>query len=243
MRKLSHESKLPLYAQIHDILKEEIDQGIFESGQQMPPENALAMRFGVSRLTVRHGLEELLQRGIIYKEHGLGTFVSPLRVQANYSRLTSFTKDALDQGKKPSAKLLSIENCSDRPDIPSKIGLPETTKFCCINRIRCVDEQPVAIQHSFVPEEFCIFDLDQYDWEKQSLFNLMEQNGLIAKRAIEKISVCLANEQQASYLEVEVGAPLIYIERITYVSTGKPIEYVEMYNRPDRYECVVQLTK
>jgi GntR family transcriptional regulator len=240
---LSRESGIPLYVQIRNIIKDKIDQGILRKGQQIPPENVLAKEFGVSRLTVRHGLEDLLQQGIIYKEHGLGTFVSPARVQANYSRLTSFTKDVLDQGKEPSAKLLSIENCSDRQDIPSKMGLPETTNYCCVNRVRYVDEKPVAIQHSYIPDELCPAELEKYDWEKQSLFSLMEQNGLIAKRAIEQISACLANKTHSDYLDVEMGAPLIYIERITFGSKGKPIEYVEMYNRPDRYECIVQLTK
>lgn len=243
MKPLNRESGVPLYMQIRESIREEILKGKFNQGQQISPENDLAEQYGVSRLTVRQGLEGLMNDGIIYKERGVGTFVSRSSVQANYSRLTSFTRDVIDQGKSPSSKLLDIETCTDRTDIQLKTDLPLGTSFYCIHRVRLVDSQPVAIQHSYVPQDISPKNLEQYDWSTQSLFNLMETDGIIAKSAIEKISACLVDERHSEHLDLALGEPLIYIERITYGQKGTPIEYVEMYNRPDRYDCVVHLTK
>jgi GntR family transcriptional regulator len=241
LKPLDRISGIPLYLQIRNIIQQEILSGEIETGEQIPSEDELAKSFGVSRMTVRQGLSELLSDGILYKQHGVGTFVSQTHISANYSKLTSFTLDAVEQGKKPGAKLLAVERQQAKGSILQSLGLEGNSLVVCIKRLRFADGLPVAIQESYVPEDICPVDIESYDWSKQSLFELMESNGHVPMRATETISAVTASEENAKLLDLKVGSPLIYIERVTFDSRGMPIEFVIMVNRPDRYKCAINL--
>jgi GntR family transcriptional regulator len=241
MKSLNRVSGVPLYLQIRDIIHREILSGNFVAGQQIPSEDDLAKIFNVSRMTVRQGLAELLSDGVLYKQHGVGTFVSQTHVEANYTKLTSFTSDANDQGKIPASNLLGIDRLKADSIIQKPLDLPETSMVVCLKRLRLADGQPVAIQQSYVPASICPTNLESYDWSKQSLFELLDRNGHIPTRAIETISAVNANREEATLLGLKTGAPLIYIERVTFDSKGMPMEFVKMWNRPDRYKCTIQL--
>jgi GntR family transcriptional regulator len=232
---------IPLYIQIREKIRQDIVKGIFVPGQKIPSEEQLAKNFGVSRMTVRQGLAELLAEGLLHKQQGVGTFVSHVRISANYSRMTSFTQDALEQGKNPSSILLGITKIPVDMKVASTLALKKDEAVVCLERLRKVDDQPVAIQRSLVPQRICPPDLEQYDWSKQSLFELLEKQGVRLIRAIETINARLADEEQAKLLEIETGGPILYIERITFSDNGLPVEFVKMYNRPDRYSCTITL--
>jgi GntR family transcriptional regulator len=241
MKSLDRVSGTPLYLQIRNIIHQEILSGNYVAGQQIPSEDDLAMVFNVSRMTVRHGLTELLSDGILYKQHGVGTFVSQTHVEANYTKLTSFTSDAIDQGKIPGSKLLGIDRLKAQSTILKSLDLPKDALVVCLRRLRLADGQPVAIQQSYVPASLCPSNLDSYDWTKQSLFELLEMNGHSPMSAIETISAVTASREDSDLLGLEKGAPLIYIERVTFDSKAMPMEFVTMLNRPDRYKCTVRL--
>ena len=241
MKSIDRVSGIPLYLQIRNIIHQEILAGKLVAGQQIPSEEDLAKVFNVSRMTVRHGLGELLANGILFKQHGVGTFVAQTHVEANYTRLTSFTGDAIDQGKTPASILLGIERSSAKGNIGRSLELSPGDEIICLKRLRLADGQPVAIQQSYVPESICPPDLESYDWTHQSLFELLEMNGHNPVRAVETISAVNVKDGDARLLGLQVGDPLVYIERVTYDLKGQPMEFVRMYNHPNRYKCIIQL--
>jgi GntR family transcriptional regulator len=236
-------SGIPRYVQIREKLRQDISQGLLVPGQKIPSEERLAQEFGVSRMTVRQGLADLMAEGLLHKQQGVGTFVSFVRVAANYSKMTSFTQDAIEQGKNPSSELIAIKKFEVNEKLLTALALNKGESVICLERLRKVDEQPVAIQQSHVPEKICPPDLGQYDWTKQSLFDVLEKHGHRLSRAIETISAQLADREQANLLDIEIGDPILYIERVTFEDNGTPIEFVKMYNRPDRYSCAITLIR
>jgi GntR family transcriptional regulator len=236
-------SGIPRYIQIREKLRQDISQGVLVPGQKIPSEEQLTKDFGVSRMTVRQGLADLMAEGLLHKQQGVGTFVSHVQVAANYSKMTSFTQDAIEQGKNPNSVLLAINKFQVDEKLLSALALSKGESVICLERLRKVDNQPVAIQQSHVPENICPPNLEQYDWTTQSLFELMEKQGHRLSRAIETITAKLASEEHAQMLEIEIGGPILYIERVTFGDNGLPIEFVKMYNRPDRYSCTITLMR
>ena len=86
---LNRETNVPLYSQINQFLRQQIEAGILSSETRLPASRELADQLGVSRMTVINAYAELEAEGLVFSHHGKGTFVAPL--SANQT-LTSTTK-------------------------------------------------------------------------------------------------------------------------------------------------------
>jgi len=242
MDSLSKIPGVPLYVQIREALREDITKGLLKPGQKIPSEEELAKRYHVSRMTVRQGIADLINEGLLYRRRGIGTFVAQLRITRDYTKLTSFFEDMLERGLHPSSRLLNLKVIPAGPKIAKALALEKGEPVICIERLRLAADQPIAIHCAYVPQKLCP-ELLKEDLESQSLYMLFESYGFKLKRAVQRIEARQANQFQAHLLEVEEGAPLLYMERITFADDGTPVEYVEGYNRGDRYACTIVLSR
>ena len=120
---LDKQSPIPMYVQIEDYLKNQILQGDFVIGVAIPSERELTDTFGVSRMTVRQSITNLVNEGLLYREKGRGTYVATPKIEQPLSGLTSFTEDMLSRGMKPSNKLISFEKMIPEIDIVHELQL------------------------------------------------------------------------------------------------------------------------
>lgn len=95
---LDKQSPIPIYIQIEEQLKQQIQQGDFPVGTAIPSERELTERFDVSRMTVRQAITNLVNDGLLYREKGRGTFVASPKVEQPLNGLTSFTEDMVKRG-------------------------------------------------------------------------------------------------------------------------------------------------
>src|SRR5512140_2781443 len=98
MTMLSKTEGTPLYIQIRNSLHDDIMNRVLLPGQKLPSEDELAVRFGVSRMTVRQGISDLIDEGLLYRRHGVGTFVAHPHIERDHSRLESFVESAKEEG-------------------------------------------------------------------------------------------------------------------------------------------------
>src|SRR5512146_2681717 len=98
MVELVRSEGIPAYVQIRETLRGEVTGGTLKRGEQLPPEHELAERFGVSRMTIRQSIEDLVNEGLLYRRHGVGTFVAFPHLQRDHTRLTSFFDKAESEG-------------------------------------------------------------------------------------------------------------------------------------------------
>ncbi|QTH40352.1 substrate-binding domain-containing protein [Cohnella sp. LGH] len=70
------EKKAPLYIQIREYIKNQIESGVLKPGDQIPTETDLTNKFQVSRITIKSALRHLVDEGLIYRVAGKGSFVS-----------------------------------------------------------------------------------------------------------------------------------------------------------------------
>src|SRR5258708_20167081 len=109
MPTLERSNPLPLYYQLKEVLRQQIRAGHLAPHTAIPSEPELVTRYHVSRATVRQALTELVHEGLLYRQHGKGTFVCEPRVQQTLSELTSLSEDLRRRGKRPGGLLLVSE--------------------------------------------------------------------------------------------------------------------------------------
>src|SRR2546421_9132269 len=76
-------------------------------GEAIPSERQLSVDLGVSRLTVRAALDDLVRDGYLVRRRGSGTFVSEPKI-AQELTMTSFTEDMRRKGMKPASRTLDL---------------------------------------------------------------------------------------------------------------------------------------
>src|SRR3546814_14264574 len=94
------ESNAPLYLQLARNLREHIQSGGVEPGEPLPSERELSERMGMSRVTIRKGIQTLIEEGVLFRRHCSGTYVTE-RILARGATLTRFSEDARSSGDNP----------------------------------------------------------------------------------------------------------------------------------------------
>lgn len=242
MRK--HDSPVPLYVQIKDYLRMNIQNGVFEVNQRIPSERQLAEQFSVNRLTVSKALSELTQEGWIYSRVGKGTYVSPPKIDQTLQSLTSFTEDMNSRGKKASSRVLLARVIPANSEIARALTILPGAEVVAIHRVRMADGLPVALERSHIFYALCPGILESHDFSRESLYRVLrEEYHLHLTHAHQTIEAVIAGEDEQDVLEAEPGMPILSVTRVTYNENDQPIEYVRSSYRGDRYKFYTVLRK
>jgi len=239
---LNRTSPVPLYYQLKEIFRSWIAAGDFDQDGRFPSEAELQQRFKVSRMTIRRALSELVQEGFLVREQGRGSFVVKPRVQDQLRRLTSFTEDMRLRGLPTESRILDFRLVHD-PEVAKAMGIPESEELVQLRRLRLVEGEAIAIQNAFIRHRFCPGIVER-GLAGGSLYKTLEEGyGLRLGRALQTIEAKPADEYEAKLLGLEVGQPVLVLERLTYLVDGEPIEHVRSAYRGDRYRFTVELKR
>lgn len=222
--KLSEESLTPLYQQVMDDIKSDIESRHYPASGRIPSETELSQMYSVSRITIRRAVEELVQEGYLTKMQGRGTYVNPPKLERKIcqeSEMQSFTVTCQEAGRTAGAKLLRREVVDARPVEREFLGLPEGAKLIYIQRLRTADNIPIMLENNFFPYNGFQFLLDT-NLENNSIFEISERG---SGRKPEDDRLCtleivLANLETAAPLGVDIGAPLFF-EHIEFLDGEK----------------------
>jgi GntR family transcriptional regulator len=147
---------VPLYVQVERRIEDLLLQGRYRAGDRIPPETDLVDTLGVSRVTVRAGLARLVERGLLERRRGSGTFlVRPpggARLQAGLERLETYTVHAERLGLKLDSEDLSIEAAGARTDEAAVLEVPEGSPLVKVSRVLLVEGKRAAWMVDVVPE-------------------------------------------------------------------------------------------
>jgi GntR family transcriptional regulator len=242
-RYLDRNSFVPLYEQIHQRLRQLIDSGEIGPGSPVPSERELSERYGVSRMTARQALRALRQDGLVYRERGIGTFVTKRKVDVHTRNLVGFTEDMQRRGMKPSTKVIVFKREPASQKTAEELGIDPGDEVFHLERLRLADRAPMAYETNFISAALCP-DLDRYDLEKNSLYRVLEEEyGIRIERADEILEAARATRREARYLSIKPNAPVLVVGRVVYSDANKAIESVKAIYRADRYRATFHLTK
>jgi GntR family transcriptional regulator len=239
---VDHFSPLPFYAQVKEALRMHIEQGDWKPGHQLPGELELCEMFGVSRTVVRQALTELVYDGLIVKHKGKGTFVAePKITEALVQKLTGFYQDMSERGTPPVSRILKQERVPASSKIARLLRLEPGEPVIELERLRFVQDEPIALVTTFLPYERCPQVLEA-DLTRQSLYAVMAQACRVAIARGERIMEAVAaNQREAQLLEIEQGSPLMLIDSVSFEADGTPVEYYHAVHRGDRSRFVAEV--
>lgn len=201
----------------------------------LPTENELLDHHGISRNTVRQALDLLVNDGLIVRERGRGTFVAQPKIDQGLTRIISFTEDMRRRGLKPDTRVLLRKLMPAPEHIAEALGVPVGEELAHLERLRLADGEPMSIEKSYLVHRYCPGVLER-DYSSVPLREaLAREYNIFLVHGKQRISAIAAPDETAAHLDIVPGAPLLYIERTTYTARETAIEYLQIYNRGDRY--------
>ncbi|SDM66268.1 GntR family transcriptional regulator [Fictibacillus solisalsi] len=213
----------PLYHQVKDYLEEKIILGEWEPGYQLPTEKELALQFNVSTITIKRAVHDLVNKGILFRQRGKGTFVNK-KGETDLQQLVSLRNEAEDATHHPH-KLLSFQEDDAGGKIAKHLEISSRDKVYKIHRIKIEGDTPFGIEYSYIPSSpFPGLTHDMI--EDDLIYNVFTNKyGKNLGKAKIFFSTILADEYEARLLKIPKGEQLFVLERYTFTEDQMIIEY------------------
>lgn len=229
----------PRYEQLYRYISDAISTGTLQPERQLPPERDLAEISGVSRVTVRKAVGQLVDEGLLEQRRGAGTFVRARRqrLEHSLSTLSSFTDYMQQRGKTSSSVVLRQGLFAPLPEEQMALGLSASDRVARIERLRSADGIPMAIERSSLPTDI----LDDPTRVTKSLYDVLRAAGNAPTRAVQRITAMNAPAYEAKLFNLPEGAAVLKIDRTGYLPSGRPIELSRGLYRSDIYDFIAEL--
>lgn len=233
------EGRGPRYRQLYRHIAGLISTGTLTKDDQLPPERDLSSLTGVSRVTVRRAIRQLVEDGLIEQRHGAGSFVREraARFEQSLSSLISFTENLQARGIIGSSVVLQTGLFRPNPTETTVLGLAPHRRVARVERLRSGDDVPVALEMSSLPDDV----LPRPELVQRSLYEMLRTRGMAPVRAVQRVTAVNASSRVAEHLNLPLGAAVLHIERTGFLASGRPIEFSSGLYRPDIYDFVSEL--
>lgn len=215
---------MALWHSIYEQLSAEIGRGHYRPGEKLPTEKELAKRFDVNRNTLRHALKALQDAGFVISKRGLGSFVRTKPVKYRINKNTRFSRNLADAHQQSSIKILRLE--TRHADVREKaiLQLPRDAQVHVVEGIGYSNNVPILHFTSIFPTER-LPDFLTHLQRTNSITTALAACGVAEyERARTEITAILAGANLSTYLNCQIGAPLIQTKSLN-TSNGSPIEY------------------
>ncbi|MBR6164584.1 MAG: GntR family transcriptional regulator [Clostridia bacterium] len=232
MKKLQSDSSSPLYHQLMQRLKEDIEKGTYPVGSRIPPEHELESLYRLSRVTVRRALAELTAEGMLERKQGKGTFVSTPRISHDLKSIHSFHDACKQNGFQPGTRVIHIREEEAGPQDLEELELREGSHIVETLRIRLADGEPVVLEKNHFSMAFAYLENENL---AGSLYNILRDYGIEPKQGTHDISMTYATENQAKLLSIEPGTPLMRLHEVVFDQKGRPLHNSIQLIRGDRF--------
>jgi GntR family transcriptional regulator len=210
-------------------------------GNAIPSERQLSVDLGVSRLTLRAALDELVREGYLVRRRGAGTFVSEPKV-AQELTMTSFTDDIRRRGMSPGSKTLDLNVVPAGARLGRILHVSPAEPVVVAKRLRLADRDAMAIEELHVRESL-VPGLSARDLEEGSFYELLrERYGIVIVDGLQTIEATVTGGDESIALGVPLHSPAFLFERVTRAESGEVVEYVRSIYRGDRYRVVTELS-
>lgn len=231
---LNHNSPIPLYIQLAEVLKEQIIGGDIE-GRLIGSEAELSRRWGVSRVTVRKALARLNAEGLTIAKQGKGTFVREQLIRQGLAKLETLDESIVRQGLETSMHILEFGSQKAPDYVARALGLAANEPVLAIRRRHMVKEEPIALVTVYVPEPYSRLITKEEAANKPVYRILPEKLGIEIGEGVQLIKAWNSTDEEARLLQVPPGTALLVCSRITTLTTGVPAMYATFLYRSDRF--------
>jgi GntR family phosphonate transport system transcriptional regulator len=234
-----HREDQPLYLQIADELRRNIEEAVFNVGDRLPTEAELSERFGVNRHTLRRAMEVLRQEGIVGVERGRGSFVMATPIAVPLSQRVRFNEALKAQSLQPSWQVLRIVELQADAKLSQRLEIEIGAPVVLYERLSSVEEVPVSISSSHFSGQHFPGLLKHCEVYRSISTMLQTEYGCDHFRRRTRLSARLAQLEDARLLKMPANGAVLLSESINVDQNGTVIEYGVTRFRGDRMELVL----
>lgn len=232
--------KLPAYMVVHDLLKEDIQNGKYLIAELLPTEPELEKKYNVSRTTVRRAMELLRQEGLVEVKQGRGTMVLDFRTKQDLNKVTSVTESLKRKGYIVRTKSMYIDIIPATEELSKELQVAQGDLLARVQRIQLANEKPIVIMKNYIPYDK-VPNIEQFTNKFSALYQFLEEQYRIEiDAAKDKIFAKSADFIESEMLCVQPGTALLCIHRICY-KDYQPICVDQVSILGDRYELEISM--
>ncbi|MGH6945863.1 MAG: GntR family transcriptional regulator [Kiloniellales bacterium] len=224
-------ASIPLYVEIADLLRRQIERGLWPPGQRLPTLEELARQYGVARVTVRQAMDVLSREGRILRRQGKGTFVAGapgdrrwLHLEAGLEALAAFY-----EGTRP--RLLMLAEAAAAPVLEASDGIA-APEYQFMRRVHSLDDVPYALIDIYLDAR--VFGLAPRRFRTETVISLLlSLPGVEIAKARQTLTIGTADVETAALLAVPVNSPTADVRRVFTAPDGTVIYLGEVTYRGD----------
>lgn len=238
---LDHDCKIPLHRQAEELLRKLIRENQFSEGDIFPKETALAMRWGISRNTVRQAINSIVKDGLLERKKKSGTRVCNKKITTDLSNWFSFTHEMENKGVpfKTLKHVVGLVKTND--DIAQRLQIPMGTPVVSLERIRSTDKNPMVYFESYFHPRLGLTGKENFE---QPIYEMLDKEfNVIPVYSQEEIRAIVANEKIATLLKIEMDVPVMERKRLVLDAGKRPIEYNICFYRGDCFTYSIEIKR
>jgi len=226
-------STTPRYKAIEAFLLERIHSGAYPVNHQIPPEEQLARDFGVSRMTANKAIRDLVQKGYLLRQAGLGTFVTDRKAESSLHEVLNIANEVRGRGHAYSNDIIRCEALAADDEVALRLGLRLGAEVFHSILVHREDGVPIQLEDRFVNPRWVPHYLDS-DFSQHTPNEVLVSSCPISdvEHVVEAV---LVDQQVADWLAIEVTAPCLSVIRRTW-SDEHLISYARLIHPGDCYK-------
>lgn len=221
---------------VKNYILQKIENQSYAQGQIIESENTLTTKLQISRMTIRKGIEDLVQNGILFKEKGRGTFVAIKPKYSEFQCGVAFSDEVKKLGKTPSTIGAQLELVEASIELANELRIQVKDKLWKVTRIRCADDVPVVYaQEFFIYSQFPDLTIDTVN---ESIYKALENKGIIFAYADQKLEAVSSDTTISDALKLKKNTPLIKMTLTSYTQNGVIFNHSVEYFRTDQFTLI-----
>lgn len=231
----------PLYAQIKEELKRRIKAKEYRQGEYLPRETDLQEEFGVSRITMRRAINDMVSEGYFSRTRGKGTVITLDKINEKLNRIMSFTDEMNQKGLETTCEEVIVQVVKADKQVAEALLINVGDYVFRIERVRFVNNCPLAFHITYLKLESNI-PLDNSVYKGSLYVVLKEHCSITIDKVNDLFEAIIASDDICERLKIAPGSPVFKRDRISYQASGETVEYTICYYRGDKYKCSIEMS-
>ncbi|MBS4025656.1 MAG: GntR family transcriptional regulator [Clostridia bacterium] len=232
--KIDKSSVIPAYYQLAKILEHNIRLGRYKKGECLPPENELSEIYGISRMTTRKAIAELVKKKMVLPQKGKGTIVCEPNKEIVFE-LDDFFEDMKKKGLNPSSKLIEARILRADEKLAHKLQIPIKTKYIFFRSILFAEDEPLVYDTKYIvysKQKPILEELNEPSLQKL----VVAHSQYIPGKSLRTLKAINLTDEESLLLNVKPNTAAFLLEQIIYDVNNNPIGLGKSLYRGDRYQ-------
>lgn len=243
---LDKSSDRPLFKQIADQLRGQVERGELKEGDRLPSEASLMDTYSVARMTVRQAISLLRTEGLLVAEHGRGVFVRPRPIVRRVAS-DRFLREHREKGQAafiaeaqgvgaPTVDQLEVGYESGPADVRAALNVPRNQKLLARRRRYLLDAIPVELAETYVPEELARgTEIEENHTGPGGVYARLEESGHKLQEFVEEVAARMPTPHERQRLQLPDGSPVLTVRRVAYDVEGRQVELTDTTKAASAY--------